>query len=269
MDLGKPTGLSPRLRGNRFPALSSASRMRSIPAPAGEPPTGKLSAEHYQGLSPRLRGNQTAAKSAMPSAGSIPAPAGEPTVKPAHRCSGRVYPRACGGTGDVLLYQLSLNGLSPRLRGNRGGVQEAEQPRRSIPAPAGEPLPSAGSPSRRSVYPRACGGTLTGPRPNLDIVGLSPRLRGNPARHHPGRQVEGSIPAPAGEPRECNQCSSLSGVYPRACGGTPRPPARPRPGSGLSPRLRGNPALLLLEKELEGSIPAPAGEPGSWEHLAT
>ena len=41
-------------------------------------------------------------------------------------------------------------------------------------------MPATG-PDARRVYPRVCGGTSAHPLVNKKIVGLSPRVRGNPA----------------------------------------------------------------------------------------
>jgi len=93
-----PSGLSPRLRGNRFDRLGSAHYAGSIPAPAGEPPllrprfygrrvypracggTGpaRVIMAGWWGLSPRLRGNHQSAPFPCLYRRSIPAPAGEP-----------------------------------------------------------------------------------------------------------------------------------------------------------------------------------------------
>ena len=79
--------------------------------------------------------------------------------------------------------------------------------------------------------------------------GLSPRLRGNPARTVANQPCKRSIPAPAGEPRLGSLAYPWKWVYPRACGGTLSDIAWTVASCGLSPRLR--------------SIPAPAGEPAS------
>ena len=51
-----------------------------------------------------------------------------------------------------------------------------------------------------TVYPRACGGTVSFPKYHSSVNGLSPRVRGNHQSHaYIGAQV-GSIPARAGEP---------------------------------------------------------------------
>ena len=92
------------------------------------------------------------------------------------------------------------------------------------------------------VYPRVCGGTGLA-RPDIGpFFGLSPRVRGNQSRLLvPCHRVR-SIPACAGEPA-MNRSSVVSmPVYPRVCGGTASRLAKNRTGSGLSPRVRGNPA---------------------------
>jgi len=91
-------GLSPRARGNhRFKRLRGLAE-GSIPACAGEPPTGiarvgpaavyprvrggtdadPMGPDRHDGLSPRARGNLKAFSSAGSTLGSIPACAGEP-----------------------------------------------------------------------------------------------------------------------------------------------------------------------------------------------
>ena len=72
------------------------------------------------------------------------------------------------------------------------------------------------------VYPRACGGTLKQQQPPIGSKGLSPRVRGNSDGWEPIPGWIGSIPARAGEPGEARRwvISSLTSVYPRACGGT-------------------------------------------------
>ena len=220
--------------------------------------------------------------------GSIPAPAGEPRSRRSSTPPSMVYPRACGGTQNVEATLWQGPGLSPRLRGNRcrsgratDGIRSipapAGEPRRtsvphrgpracggtdrSIPAPAGEPLTPAHSLGSRRVYPRACGGTTCDCPCHRKSMGLSPRLRGN-LRRCSGRTAAGrSIPAPAGEPVACKMMAGLYWVYPRACGGTCCLLVEWHNGAGLSPRLRGNPALNGLHGRGGGSIPAPAGEP--------
>ena len=134
------SGLSPRVRGN--PALLVRLRIlrRSIPACAGEPPAtdGRAGiAEVYPrvcggthrhiphcaadpGLSPRVRGNLGVPDAALLEWRSIPACAGEPGWHRRGYMYYKVYPRVCGGTAITESLYNADDGLSPRVRGNRG-----------------------------------------------------------------------------------------------------------------------------------------------------
>ena len=276
-----PPGLSPRLRGNRIPAWRGLYADGSIPAPAGEPraevllgpelgvypracggTTGRSVARaRVGGLSPRLRGNRPFIAVTSCWRWSIPAPAGEPHRPFLSRLSEGVYPRACGRTTMNNLVRPMNNGLSPRLRGNRPVPRHAPRPHRSIPAPAGEPASRLKRFCEVSVYPRACGGTVGVHRPHPEVVGLSPRLRGNRPLASNASVKSRSIPAPAGEPLAFTARTQKSWVYPRACGGTASRGVLAVYAKGLSPRLRGNHLDRGSVVEIAGSIPAPAGEP--------
>ena len=106
-----------------------------------------------------------------------------------------------------------------------------------------------------------CGGTDVEPMHDASATGLSPRVRGNPARRRCATSPAGSIPACAGEPLVRLGKMLHLGVYPRVCGGTPLGDGNLRPGCGLSPRVRGNPAGRCACRRWRGSIPACAGEP--------
>ena len=91
--------------------------------------------------------------------GSIPARAGEPHQQRQNLAFATVYPRACGGTDDIMALPIADIGLSPRVRGNHpAGVRQVRL-YGSIPARAGEPLGLSAADAKRRVYPRACGGT--------------------------------------------------------------------------------------------------------------
>ena len=131
-------GLSPRLRGNPLPTLAVRGRLRSIPAPAGKPSTGRTPAAQSgvypracgetvasdtpacraKGLSPRLRGNLGHSGATCDSNRSIPAPAGKPVITIPPQFLHKVYPRACGETTYTAERRDAAKGLSPRLRGN-------------------------------------------------------------------------------------------------------------------------------------------------------
>ena len=194
-------GLSPRVRGNLATPAQSPTGKGSIPACAGEPKTlpaplafpavyprvcGGTAASSKQlarpkGLSPRVRGNRGPDVIAAVHSRSIPACAGEPRLRQRMDPPRRVYPRVCGGTRAASSMATRAGGLSPRVRGNRGEAQRRHIARRSIPACAGEPAESAGQKTALKVYPRVCGGTPGQMMRRPPIIGLSPRVRGNPA----------------------------------------------------------------------------------------
>ena len=155
------------------------------------------------------------------------------------------------------------SGLSPRGRGNLGRPARARAARGSIPAWAGKPVVRAAQLQYLKVYPRVGGETI---RPNDDtdeLLGLSPRGRGNPQPPVVGTQRDGSIPAWAGKPLRSDSRRQPPWVYPRV-GGETRTIAATRPVlPGLSPRGRGNPPGSGAPGRASRSIPAWAGKPRS------
>ena len=105
---------------------------------------------------------------------------------------------------DTDTHRVSVQGLSPRVRGNPAPWPSCFLQERSIPARAGEPGSGLGCGSGVGVYPRACGGTYVIVGAVIGIIGLSPRVRGNPARETFRRTANGSIPARAGEPSDAS-----------------------------------------------------------------
>ena len=213
------------------------------------------------GLSPRVRGNQPPERVPRLADGSIPASAGEPSSGIGFFSFLGVYPRECGGTAGYDQRAVPVEGLSPRVRGNRRRDAPRVPRRRSIPASAGEPSVTACSPSPHRVYPRECGGTRQDLRGFQRRAGLSPRVRGNRATGDGTDVGLGSIPASAGEPLSAQVGDDASRVYPRECGGTTTRSKVCLPEAGLSPRVRGNPRHGAGLFGPRGSIPASAGEP--------
>ena len=153
-------GLSPRVRGKQWSSLSIKSISGSIPACAGETnqlPTGYLRGWVYprvcggngkapysksarRGLSPRVRGKRVAAPPGQDLTGSIPACAGETGSRHSSISDCPVYPRVCGGNGEVDMVKRAMEGLSPRVRGKPPPALRQQQRGWSIPACAGETL---------------------------------------------------------------------------------------------------------------------------------
>ena len=275
------SGLSPPTRGNRAPPAQRVWLSRSIPAHAGEPPRRALAVGRRpvyprprggttasaaasmsaSGLSPPTRGNHNAASYIERPRGSIPAHAGEPATRCHKSFRARVYPRPRGGTFGVIVRMPGRKGLSPPTRGNRRRSSPYDMVMRSIPAHAGEPLASGGTPISRAVYPRPRGGTPPSPRAGREAEGLSPPTRGNPDGDPRPSKPFRSIPAHAGEPTRRKPCAREPRVYPRPRGGTRRPFGDVRPRVGLSPPTRGNRIRELVPNRERRSIPAHAGEP--------
>ena len=283
------SGLSPRVRGNRAADATPLPCYRSIPACAGEPcrPSDTLnpsavyprvcggttsysgSAGTTVGLSPRVRGNPVQRGHNGAGLRSIPACAGEPPAETAPSTICWVYPRVCGGTCAGNGNQISLTGLSPRVRGNRPFPAVPAPQSRSIPACAGEPHFPQSTQYHHRVYPRVCGGTVARSSMPSSLMGLSPRVRGNQqdtSRRHPYRR---SIPACAGEPRRRPLPGPAPAVYPRVCGGTTGSKSLTRLRIGLSPRVRGNRPQAQADGRAQWSIPACAGEPLALSEMAS
>ena len=259
-------GLSPRVRGNRRRHGGDRSRIRSIPACAGEPQPGSrrcpppavyprvcggtafgaLKTDVLEGLSPRVRGNPSTQLFTCPASRSIPACAGEPLDDSDSTEPFKVYPRVCGGTLKRRRRRLKRQGLSPRVRGNPYPCVPVPARVWSIPACAGEPVPVRTRARPRMVYPRVCGGTAAEQLADTELEGLSPRVRGNLVGGEGGAEGGRSIPACAGEPRPAASIHPRTGVYPRVCGGTSASMNAAHSWKGLSPRVRGNPSLPHL-----------------------
>ena len=152
-------------------------------------------------------------------------------------------------------------GLSPRERGNLPHPRYACVAPGSIPARAGEPAAIPGRRPVGRVYPRASGGTGSSVRFDDNLIGLSPRERGNRRRWQVRDRYRGSIPARAGEPAATPASAWISRVYPRASGGTTLLDNIAAGDRGLSPRERGNRSASARPRPRTRSIPARAGEP--------
>ena len=72
----------------------------------------------------------------------------------------RSIPAPCGGTKAGKGRIITDIGLSPRVRGNRSSPARGNVVIRSIPARAGEPNFTYTQLCNKTVYPRACGGTM-------------------------------------------------------------------------------------------------------------
>src|SRR5690606_36053019 len=112
----------------------------------------------------------------------------------------RDYPRVCGGTTVKPRDHIFVDGLSPRVRGNRPRSCRERSRAGTIPACAGEPMENYTPKHLERDYPRVCGGTATATNTVRLLTGLSPLVRGNPNPPKTAVEMYGTIPACAGEP---------------------------------------------------------------------
>ena len=273
-------GLSPHVRGKRFPHQPCLFQQGPIPARAGEtrnefgwyadirayprtcggnhPRKKPLTA--WRGLSPHVRGKLMPGYCSVVPMGPIPARAGETEYHADDDEVAGAYPRTCGGN---LLRHRSLLvswGLSPHVRGKLryefGNIRHSGP----IPARAGETRRGLPRLSDSGAYPRTCGGNF-GSRPySVSGAGLSPHVRGKLVLHSRRNVRLGPIPARAGETRYSLNIRWLNRAYPRTCGGNFRTRKAASQLRGLSPHVRGK----LISKTdcicARGPIPARAGE---------
>ena len=132
-------GLSPHVRGNQDRSRSEGREEGSIPACTGKPltstrslagtwvyprmygetPNAPSTQGPMKGLSPHVRGNPVDTLLSLSDHGSIPACTGKPKTSTSTRTSHQVYPRMYGETSVQPRAASCLDGLSPRVRGNR------------------------------------------------------------------------------------------------------------------------------------------------------
>ena len=152
-------------------------------------------------------------------------------------------------------------GLSPRVRGNLPRGPCLPLAVRPIPACAGQPTKAVANCRHPRAYPRVCGATRLSQKILRRILGLSPRVRGNPRLCIAPWKRKGPIPACAGQPLIFGLWMNLHWAYPRVCGATLARLRLLLLSLGLSPRVRGNLSVSVCERPQLGPIPACAGQP--------
>ena len=235
--------------------------IRPIPAGAGRPRSGDQSVPRWtayprgcgatgvdgwkllrgMGLSPRVRGDLGLAVPNGERRRPIPAGAGRPFSTQESPNSTQAYPRGCGAITANNPLGLPPEGLSPRVRGDLLAGLAMGVHLGPIPAGAGRPATSLRRRPPIGAYPRGCGATNYYFVSLSFGIGLSPRVRGDPAHHVPLGAYCRPIPAGAGRPF--------------------RPHGLRRADGGLSPRVRGDQRVRREPPARRGPIPAGAGRP--------
>ena len=128
-----------------------------------------------------------------------------------------------------------------------------------IPAHAGntrfgrEPAGQAGD------HPRACGEHRISQQSRVKQQGSSPRMRGTLFERINDHEVDGIIPAHAGNTVSSQKSAPSSRDHPRACGEHTQTVPPTTSGAGSSPRMRGTRVIVPVQVQPVGIIPAHAG----------
>ena len=152
-------------------------------------------------------------------------------------------------------------GLSPHVRGNPIVKLDSDGTVGSIPACTGKPHYQGVHIYKMQVYPRMYGETDQRTFSIRNTEGLSPHVRGNPARPPAPTRTPRSIPACTGKPPVAQPRGHRQRVYPRMYGETSIRTSQINPPKGLSPHVRGNHGRPPNHGRALWSIPACTGKP--------
>ena len=128
----------------------------------------------------------------------IPACAGNTPLQSMPASRFPVHPRVCGEHITIMPDAQTLNGSSPRVRGTPILEGDTLYVMRFIPACAGNTSHPRPLTSSNTVHPRVCGEHRNRQKSNTVAAGSSPRVRGTPMRRRARADLNGFIPACAG-----------------------------------------------------------------------
>ncbi len=146
------------------------------------------------------------------------------------------------------------------MRGKRLHLHVLAEPRRIIPAHAGQTSKAVSLGCLWADHPRACGANAMALKTVVRRSGSSPRMRGKPGPHRPARTRPGIIPAHAGQTRRTRPTSWPRSDHPRACGANRWDSNPTEKSRGSSPRMRGKPVNFRRRRLPSRIIPAHAGQ---------
>ena len=170
------------------------------------------------GSSPRVRGTLVSDTKVKRVVGIIPACAGNTSQLSTYAMSTWDHPRVCGEHAIASVYDESIPGSSPRVRGTLCRPSRYRPDPGIIPACAGNTLSSRTWRRRTRDHPRVCGEHSTPKRLCVCDSGSSPRVRGTLHAEKALRVRHGIIPACAGNTIVENVVEELSRDHPRVCG---------------------------------------------------
>ena len=231
-------GSSPRVRGTPARYRRRSSRPGIIPACAGNTSPGVVSPLHDRdhprvcgehrgqhglqpvrpGSSPRVRGTPMTWAQIDDVAGIIPACAGNTCLDIALFVVHWDHPRVCGEHLRFNGIRCLGKGSSPRVRGTRLWWFSCSVLLGIIPACAGNTNRLAVRRPAWRDHPRVCGEHAWQCANGSTSMGSSPRVRGTLTSVGNLRNVQGIIPACAGNTKRTNISSCVNWDHPRVCG---------------------------------------------------
>ena len=169
---------------------------------------------------------------------------------------------------------MTILGSSPRMRGTPCTCTTGSPHIGIIPAYAGNTHSVVNTPDYSGDHPRVCGEHPIATSVRSITLGSSPRMRGTPRIPRPVERGTGIIPAYAGNTRGVLCYYRGDGDHPRVCGEHVPVRGLARSIAGSSPRMRGTHVGDFLGGQVNGIIPAYAGNTslmirsadGIWDH---
>ncbi len=225
----------------------------------GEQSVARPTTRRSAGSSSRVRGTGKKVLSRDSSTGIIPACAGNRAILIATIAAERDHPRVCGEQKNLQIFQNSLMGSSPRVRGTARRAQRDLANNGIIPACAGNRCNRTDCKLFSRDHPRVCGEQRQAWYFGRLRRGSSPRVRGTVPCTTPTTTSLGIIPACAGNSRCTQGRRRRRWDHPRVCGEQAYKPLFIQLALGSSPRVRGTGRNIISGKGVNGIIPACAG----------
>ncbi len=213
--------------------------VRSVPAYAGNTPSGAVGQTSSNGSFQHTRGTPGRAAGEWCERRFIPAYAGN-ARSPASPSSLRsVHPRIRGERGASSLTAPHSNGSSPHTRGTRYIIHEIPDPARFIPAYAGNAALRGGRSRATAVHPRIRGERGGCPGFGRQVGGSSPHTRGTRQHSRSSSFDPRFIPAYAGNASRSSRTRASDAVHPRIRGERSTNIKEGSGDAGSSPHTRG------------------------------
>ncbi len=165
----------------------------------------------------------------------------------------------CGEHLRLARVRSTMAGSSPRVRGTRRRERQSAWSAGIIPACAGNTIRPSGSTIGRKDHPRVCGEHAWQCANGSTSMGSSPRVRGTLTSVGNLRNVQGIIPACAGNTYIGGESTECPRDHPRVCGEHEEDEYLIMRELGSSPRVRGTHLVAQAFNGGFGIIPACAG----------